>query len=81
MAKHDVNFGVNKTLGGAAFFTSAIAAAAVDTAFFESGIWFISALIAGLVGWGIAQSEPGAGGMVVVLAALVFAFTLYMKLG
>lgn len=81
MAKHDVNLGINKTLGGAAFIASTIAVGTSDAMFNMFGNPIVTGLIGGVAGWGIAQSQPGAGGGVVAMAALLFAFSLYMGLG
>lgn len=72
-------FGFPKVLGGAAFFSSAIAIGTTDAVFnISGGYWVISAIVGGLIGWGVAHGEVGAGGGVVASAALLFAFSLFM---
>jgi hypothetical protein len=37
----------------------------------------ITGIIGGIIGWGIAHSQPGAGGGVVVLSGLALAFVFF----
>lgn len=79
MARHDVNLGVNRTLGGPAFIAAAIAIGTTDAVLnLSGGNWIITGIVGGLIGWGAAHSQPGAGGGVVASAAVLFALAVFI---
>lgn len=73
MANHNIE--INPQLAAVAGIASAIAFGMMDARFGAFDRPALTALVAGVVAWGIARSDNKAGGGVILIAALVFGVT------
>ncbi|MEM1134038.1 MAG: hypothetical protein AAGH53_13985 [Pseudomonadota bacterium] len=73
----NVGFGWVKTLGVAAFIFSALAVSAIDARFEITEVPLLTGFFGGIIGWGIANTGPGAGGGVVALSGIALILVIF----